>query len=350
MFTKLPHSLRRVSVRPYANKVHKTAHTSMSDLKWLEIQSKAVQLEYLEYIKQNTSQQDRNIPVKQTISPKEAAGKVLDDAFSKIRHFLGDTFTNIIEHPLRALCFSQFERIFTYLAKDGRVDKETANDFSKYALYLIAALTCLYIYEEITSRKDEISKLEREIEELKSQYTIKTFAHGDIRDQIIEKQQRLLSKKEQLTNYLDMVKTLEEAKAGVVKEAEDCNFLGYIKDQFFSMLNSDGYEKVKVKSFLSKQNKEQSVAKEIDKWASVDVAVMVAEEHVSKINKKCNSLQATIVKLEQKLDIVGEQVVQIGKKMESKESQLTNKWGYSLFKQIKQEVVEAPTNENKFEI
>ncbi|KTD05511.1 hypothetical protein Lgra_3388 [Legionella gratiana] len=360
MFTKLPRFLSRVSVRTYTNKI---PHITMNNPKWLENQVEAARLEGIEQAEwqQNCDtyskvkneldlQASEQPPVKQTMSPKEAAGKVLDDAFSNMRQHLGDSFTNSIEHPLRSYSFPKFEKIFTYLAKDGRVDKDLVNNCSKYGLYLIAALASLYIYEQITSYKDEISKLEKEIQELEKQYTAKNFTHSDIREQIIKKQNHLLAKNEQLAKYLEIMEALEEAKAGIVNEAEDRNFIERIKDQFFSILNSDGYEKVKAKSFLRKQNKDSSVVKEIDKWASVDVALMVAEEHVSKINKKCNNLQNTIAQLEQKLDVVGEQVVQIGEKLEDKQSQLKNKWGYSFFNQITQETDEAPAAEQRLEI
>lgn len=356
MFTKLPHFLSRLSVRTYTNKIPNAGHTTMNNPKWLEHQVEAARLEGIE---QNKWQQDYSTyskvkqeidsqvsapsPVKQTMSPKEAAGKVLDDAFSNMRSLIGDTFTNGMEHPLRSYSFPKFEKLFTYLAKDGRVDKDTVNNFSKYALYLIVALASLYVYEQITSYKDEISKLKKEIEELDKQYIAKSFAHRDIREQIIKIQNKLLEKHEQLTNYTDIMESLKEAKAGIVKNAGERNFIEYIKDRFFTILNSKEYEKEKVKSFLCEQNKDSSVVKEIDKWANVDVALDVAEEHVSKITKKCKNIENDIVQLEQKLDIVGGQVVQIGEKMDRKQSQLRNKWCYSIFNKITQETDEAPT-------
>ncbi len=269
---------------------------------------------------------------------------------SYLRQYFVDKFTNSIEHPIHSFAFPKFERMFTYLAKDGRVDKEIVDNFSKYALYLLVVVASLYVYEKIKSYKDEIAKLEKEIQELEKQYTAKNFTHSDIRDEIIKKQKHLLAKKDELKNDTGIREALEEAKEEIAKEAGEQNFIKQIKDQFFSMFNAEGYEKEKVKSFLNKQNKDSSVVKEVDKWTSTTVAIDETEGRVAKIGKKCDDIQNALEKLEQKLDIVGEQVVHIGEKLEGKQSQLNNKLGYSFFKQIKQETEETPTAKSRFEI
>ncbi len=365
MFTKLPRILSRASVRPYAtNKANSnSSNTIMDNPKWLENQTKAAVLEgiqqsllqqeldtYNKVKKQIESQTSVQSQEKKTVTVKEAANILVDKGFSHLRQYFGDKFTNSIEHPLRSFAFPKFERMFTYLAKDGRVDKEIVDNFSKYALYLLVVVASLYVYEKIKSYKDEIAKLEKEIQELEKQYTAKNFTHSDIRDEIIKTQNHLLAKKDELKKYTGIREALEEAKEEIAKEAGEQNFIKQIKDQFFSMFNAEGYEKEKVKSFLNKQNKDPSVVKEVDKWTSTNVAIDETQGRIAKIGKKCDDIQNALEKLEQKLDIVGEQVVHIGEKLEGKQSQLNNKLGYSFFKQIKQETEETPTAKSRFEI
>ncbi|AUH73435.1 hypothetical protein [Legionella sainthelensi] len=365
MFTKLPRILSRVSVRPYAtNKANSnSSNTMMDNPKWLENQTKAAVLEGIQQsllqqeldtynkvekpIESQTSVQSQE---KKTVTVKEAANILVDKGFSHLRQYFGDKFTNSIEHPLRSFAFPKFERMFTYLAKDGRVDKEIVDNFSKYALYLLVVVASLYVYEKIKSYKDEIAKLEKEIQELEKQYTAKNFTHSDIRDEIIKMQNHLLAKKDELKKYTGIREALEEAKEEIAKEAGEQNFIKHIKDQFFSIFNAEGYEKEKVKSFLNKQNMDSSVVKEVDKWTSINVAIDETEEKVAKIGKKCDDIQNALEKLEQKLDIVGEQVVHIGEKLEGKQSQLNNKLGYLFFKQIKQETEKTPATKSRFEI
>ncbi len=44
MFTKIPISLSRVSVRTYTNKIPTAGSTTMTNLKWLELQAEAARL------------------------------------------------------------------------------------------------------------------------------------------------------------------------------------------------------------------------------------------------------------------------------------------------------------------
>lgn len=366
MFTKLPLILRRTpSHRPYSGGAARNpSPIKLNGPKYLEIQIEAAILEGLEqkqweqelntYNKVKTMLEpqatEHQEAVLQTMTPKEASAKSLDVAFSQIRGYLGDTLTNFIEPPLRAYAFPKLEKAFTYLAKDGRVSKNMVDNVSKYALYMILTLASLYVYEKIKSHKEEIETLEKEIQELEKQYTDKIFEHSDIRDEILKRQKQLLAKQDELERYTNIIETLGEIKKEIALEAKKQTYTAQMKDQFFSVINPDGYEKEKVKSHLIKRHSDTSTGDELDKWASVHGATVEAREKITKIRVKCDNIKQEITKLESESEMVAQRAQEIGEKLESKQIKLNNKWCYSFFSHSKEQTKEEiPTPKARLE-
>lgn len=123
-----------------------------------------------------------------------------------------------------------------------------------------------------------------------------------------------------------------------------------MKDQFFSVINPDGYEKEKVKSHLIKRHSDTSTGDELDKWASVHGATVEAREKITKIRVKCDNIKQEITKLESESEMVAQRAQEIGEKLESKQIKLNNKWCYSFFSHSKEQTKEEiPTPKARLE-
>ncbi|HIG0327256.1 TPA: hypothetical protein ACX87D_001127 [Legionella pneumophila] len=288
----------------------------------------------------------------ETMTPKEAAGKILDAAFVKLRAHLGTygDSLNLIEHPLRTYAFPKFEKIFTYFAKDGRVDKQTVDRFSGYALLFIVALAVMLVAEKVTNQKEKIAKIEKELDALDKQYANGVLDHGDIRHEIKNKQEKLRELQEALEKYENILVKLEESQHQIFLKSKDQSILRQLVNQFLSFgVNPEKQQKEEIQSYLNEQKDDVAAkltAREITKWGSVNAVAINAEDKISQISKKEEKIKGEIEKAELSATRVAQYVIETGDKLENKQMELKNTWGYSFFSQYAKKIEEesAPTN------
>ncbi|HHL3492243.1 TPA: hypothetical protein ACQ53F_001065 [Legionella pneumophila] len=288
----------------------------------------------------------------ETMTPKEAAGKILDAAFVKLRAHLGTygDSLNLIEHPLRTYAFPKFEKIFTYFAKDGRVDKQTVDRFSGYALLFIVALAVMLVAEKVTNQKEKIAKIEKELDALDKQYANGVLDHGDIRHEIKNKQEKLRELQEELEKYENILVKLEESQHQIFLKSKDQSILRQLVNQFLSFgVNPEKQQKEEIQSYLNEQKDDVAAkltAREITKWGSVNAVAINAEDKISQISKKEEKIKGEIEKAELSATRVAQYVIETGDKLENKQMELKNTWGYSFFSQYAKKIEEesAPTN------
>ncbi|KTD18821.1 Uncharacterised protein [Legionella lansingensis] len=342
-------TIRQVPTVPTIRSPYSTKTIKNSDPKWLEIQAKAAELEGIEQQRyqqdvlnyQKLKAQFESTPVMpviitaETVSPKEAAAKILDSSFAKVRTYLGDSI-NIIEYPLRGYAFSKLEQAFTYMAKDGRVSKQVVEKISSYGLLLILAIIAAFIYEQVKNQKEKIAQLEKEINDLELTYSKDVYANHDIREKIINKSEKLLEYKNEMTKYEGILSKVKEAQEAINKEQ---TLFGLVKEKIISFfVNPNERQKEQVKSFLNVQNNDDAkqTTRELEKRGNVNSVVIYAEDELSRLSKKTDKVEKEIDRLESSSTRLAEHVAQTGTKRDAKLAALKNTWGYSFFSQFKE--------------
>lgn len=352
MYTKLFH-LKPLNIPTLSSRPIITRPVIKADSPQFEnMLKRAVELEYVEQkkyeqelatynkIKMEIEPQPTDANKKsETMTPKEAAGKVLDAAFVKLRSHLGTygDSLNLIEHPLRTYAFPKFEKIFTYFAKDGRVDKQTVDKFSNYALLVIVLVAIGLVYEKVKSQREKIKKMDQEYEEFDKKYSQGAYEYEDAMKARVEKQTKLQELTNELDKYENILAKLEASQQEIFLKSKEQPILRQIWEQLLSFVVSpEERQAEQLKSYLKEKSNDtgaELTARELAKWGSVDAVIISAEDKINDLSKKVESTEEKIKQINSHINEIAKYVVETGDIRDDKRKSLERIWGYSFFSQ-----------------